>query len=137
MIVKKAGGMMEFIPTPKEKREGVLRDHTLNLLANVDRRLRRIEEAAGTAPDDAEAFTRTMAAIRNEETQNQTLFNQILPVPRMSAASVLPTPVENIPNAPEVQLWLSVPIRTDPGRLNPSSASATWHTPLYRSVPTS
>ena len=44
-------------------------------------------------------------------------FSQILPVPRMNAASVLPTPVENIPNAPEVHVWESVPNSTVPGRL--------------------
>ncbi len=57
-------------------------------------------------------------------------FTHILPVPMISAASVLPTPVENMPNAPEVQLWLSVPTSSEPGLLNPSSASAMWHTPL-------
>ena len=48
----------------------------------------------------------------------------------MSAASVLPMPVENRPKAPDVHVWLSVPKSVVPGRLNPYSASAMWQTPL-------
>jgi len=43
--------MTEFIPSPKEKRDGVIRNHVLDLLANLDERLRRIEEAAGFFKD--------------------------------------------------------------------------------------
>ena len=57
-------------------------------------------------------------------------LSQVLPVPRMNAASVLPTPVANWPNAPAVQVWLSVPSRISPGRTWPSSGSALWQTPL-------
>src|SRR5436305_6405421 len=58
-------------------------------------------------------------------------FTHSLPVPMMKPASVLPMPVANSPNAPAVQVWLSVPKRTTPGRVWPSSGSAMWHTPLY------
>lgn len=43
-----------------------------------------------------------------------------LPVPRMNPASVLPTPVANWPNAPALQVWLSVPKSTSPGLQWPS-----------------
>ena len=41
MIVRRQGGLTEFIPSPQEKRDGVLRDHTLELLANLDARIAR------------------------------------------------------------------------------------------------
>ena len=67
MIVRRQGGLTEFIPSPQEKREGILRDHTLDLLANLDARMRRIEELHGIEPETAEAFSELMALIRREE----------------------------------------------------------------------
>ena len=67
MIVRRQGGLTEFIPSPQEKRDGVLRDHTLELLANLDARMRRIEELHGIEPEAAEAFSELMALIRREE----------------------------------------------------------------------
>ena len=67
MIVRRQGGLTEFIPSPQEKREGILRDHTLDLLANLDTRMRRIEERHGIALDAAEAFAGLMVRIRREE----------------------------------------------------------------------
>jgi len=67
MIVRRQGGLTEFIPSPQEKREGVLRDHTLELLANLDARMRRIEERHGISSNDAEEFVGLMARIRREE----------------------------------------------------------------------
>ena len=67
MIVKRSGGMTEFIPSPTEKRDGVIRNHVLDLLANLDERLRRIEEAAVLPTDLAYAFAEAMALITREE----------------------------------------------------------------------
>ena len=67
MIVRRQGGLTEFIPSPQEKRDGILRDHTLDLLANLDARMRRIEERHGISPNDAEEFAGLMARIRREE----------------------------------------------------------------------
>lgn len=67
MIVRRQGGLTEFIPSPQEKREGILRDHSLDLLANLDARMRRIEELHGIEPEAAEAFCELMALIRREE----------------------------------------------------------------------
>ncbi len=66
MIVRRQGGLTEFIPSPQEKRDGVLRDHTLELLANLEARMRRIEERHGISPDAAEAFAGLMARIKRE-----------------------------------------------------------------------
>ena len=63
------GGLTELIPSPQEKREGVLRDHALDLLANLDARLGRIEAEHGIAPEEAEEFRALMARIRREEAE--------------------------------------------------------------------
>jgi len=78
MIVKRSGGMTEFIPSPTEKRDGVIRNHVLDLLANLDQRLRRIEEAAGLPADMADAFADTMALIFHEEAHVQRLNEKLL-----------------------------------------------------------
>jgi len=67
MLVRRQGGLTEFIPSPQDKRDGVLRDHTLELLANLDARMRRIEERHGISPDAAEMFAGLMARIEREE----------------------------------------------------------------------
>ena len=67
MIVRRQDGLTKYIPSPQEKRDGVLRDHTLELLANLDARMRRIEERHGISPNAAEAFAGLMARIKREE----------------------------------------------------------------------
>ena len=78
MIVKRRGGMVEFIPSPSEKRDGAIRNHTLALLANLDARIRRIEEAAGILPDLADDFRSLMSRIEHEEMQIQRLNDELL-----------------------------------------------------------
>lgn len=46
MIVRRQEGMTEFIPSPHEKREGLIRDHALELLADVATQARLAEEFA-------------------------------------------------------------------------------------------
>ena len=67
MIVRRAGGLTEFIPSPQEKRDGVLRDHALDLVSNLEARLRRIEKLLGILADGVTEFADLMAAIRHEE----------------------------------------------------------------------
>jgi len=69
MIVRQQGGLTEFIPSPQEKREGMLRDHTLRMLDNLDARLKRIEEKLGLPLNEAEAFSKVMARIHKEEAE--------------------------------------------------------------------
>lgn len=78
MIVRKAGGMIEFIPSPQEKRVGVLRDHALDLLALLDARLRRIEEQLGIPLDRATVFAELMASIRREEKEAEKINQQLI-----------------------------------------------------------
>lgn len=67
MIVRKKGGLTEFVPSPREKRGGILRDHALDLLANLDGRVRRIEERLELPAEEAEAFAGLMDLIQREE----------------------------------------------------------------------
>ena len=71
MIVRRAGGLTEFILSPQEKREGTIRDHALGLLANLDARLRRLEEGLGLPDEEARAFAETMARVRSGEQENE------------------------------------------------------------------
>lgn len=80
MITRRSGGMTEFIPSPSEKRDGVIRNHVLDLLANLDERLRRIEEAAGLPADLADAFADAMALIIHEEAHIRRLNEALLDV---------------------------------------------------------
>lgn len=73
MLVKRRGGMTEFIPSPSEKRDGVIHNHVLGLLANLDVRLRQLEHAAGMPPDLADEFADTMVLIHREEQHVQQL----------------------------------------------------------------
>ena len=69
MITRRQGGLTELILSPREKREAVLRDHALDLLANLDTRLGRIEAHLGLSADEARAFRDPMVRIRREETE--------------------------------------------------------------------
>ncbi|HUT54335.1 MAG TPA: VrlD [bacterium] len=78
MIVRRAGGLTEFIPSPQEKRDGVLRDHALDLLANLEARVRRIEKRLGIPPEAATEFANLMAAIRREEHEAGRINQELL-----------------------------------------------------------
>jgi hypothetical protein len=56
MIVRRKGALTEFIPSPQEKREGLIRDHILGLVENLHRRIERLEREVGLPAEDAEAF---------------------------------------------------------------------------------
>lgn len=78
MITRRSGGMTEFIPSPSEKRDGVIRNHVLDLLANLDERLRRIEEAVDLPTDLADEFSSAMARITFEEAHVRRLNEALL-----------------------------------------------------------
>jgi hypothetical protein len=62
--------MTELIPSPQEKREGVLRDHALALLANLEARL-------GLSAQEAGAFRAFMERIRREESEARRIHRQM------------------------------------------------------------
>ena len=78
MIVRRKGGMTEFIPSPQEKRDGLIRDHALGLLENLHQRLARLERASGLPPDEAKAFVALLTRMRADESRNLELHTSLI-----------------------------------------------------------
>jgi hypothetical protein len=78
MIVRRQGGLTEFIPSPREKREDVIRDHALDLLANLDARLQRMEKVLNLPAEEAAAFAEIMKRIRREETETRRINRKLM-----------------------------------------------------------
>ena len=67
MIVRRKGGLTEFIPTPQEKRDGLIRDHALGLLENLHQRLARLERASKLpAADESRNLERHTSLITSD-----------------------------------------------------------------------
>ncbi len=67
MLVKRRGGMTEYIPTPKEKREALVRDHFTEVVELLHKRLVRLEQAFDLPKEDAAACASLLARMREEE----------------------------------------------------------------------
>ena len=78
MIVRRKGGLTEFIPSPQEKRDGLIRDHALGLLENLHQRLARLERASKLPATEAEAFTALLARMRADESRNLELHASLI-----------------------------------------------------------
>ncbi len=78
MIVRQEGGLTEFIPSPREKREGVIRDYALELMANLDARLQRIETKLDLPSEEAAVFAEIMKRIQEEETETRLINRKLL-----------------------------------------------------------
>jgi len=78
MIVRQQGGLTEFIPSPREKREGVIRDNALELMANLNTRLQRIETELALPREEAADFTEIMKRIQQEETETRRINRNLL-----------------------------------------------------------
>ena len=57
-------------------------------------------------------------------------LNHAFPVAIPAAMSVLPTPVENAPSAPYVQVCESAPMITSPATVNPCSGKSACSIPI-------
>ena len=68
----------KLIPTPQEKRDGLIRDHALGLLENLHQRLARLERASKLPADEAEAFTALLARMRADESRNIELHASLI-----------------------------------------------------------
>ncbi len=78
MIVKRRGGMTEFIPSPQEKRENLVRDHSFNLIENLHHRLSRLEGELGLPLNEAEACTAFLEKIKRDESQIEELHTSLI-----------------------------------------------------------
>ena len=78
MIVQRRSGMTEFIPSPQEKREGLVRDHSFNLIENLHQRLKRLEEELGLPLKDAEACSAFLEKLKQDESRNTAIHNELL-----------------------------------------------------------
>lgn len=78
MIVRRKGGLTEFIPSPKEKREGLIRDHVLGLLENLHLRLERLERDAGLPVAEAKTFTELLSRMKADEYNNLDLYTNLM-----------------------------------------------------------
>ena len=81
LLSRSNGGLTEFIPTPAEKRDGVLRDHALDLMRNLHTRLRRLEDGLGMDTSMAGAFDGILARIGNEEDEARRVHEESLTRP--------------------------------------------------------
>ena len=78
MIVRRTGGLTEFIPSPREKREGIIRDHVLGLLENLHRRLIRLELETGLPAEEAKVFEALFMRIQTDEDRNLGLHTSLV-----------------------------------------------------------
>lgn len=78
MIVRRQGGLTEFIPSPSEKREGVIRDYALELMANLNARLQRMETELDLPSEEAAAFAEIIKRIQQEETETRQINRKLL-----------------------------------------------------------
>ncbi len=76
MIVHRCGGMTEFIPSVREKREGLIHDHILELAGLLHERLSRIEEICGLEGEETARCRLLLHRIRAEEGQTRDLQRQ-------------------------------------------------------------
>jgi hypothetical protein len=77
MIVKRRGGMTEFIPSVREKREGLIHDHILELAGLLHERLGRIEEIFDLEGEEAARCRLLLDRIRVEEGQTRALHRRL------------------------------------------------------------
>lgn len=78
MIVNRIGGMTEFIPSPKEKREDLIRDNSLDLIEKLHQRIERLEKEMGVPLEEAVTFIAALDNVKMEETKNKKLNERLI-----------------------------------------------------------
>jgi hypothetical protein len=73
MIVKRLAGFVELIPSPAEKKREVVGDHVLDLLANLNARLSRVEERLALEVPEREDFDGRVERIERDLAENEAL----------------------------------------------------------------
>ncbi len=77
MLVKQRGGMTEYIPSPREKREALVRDHFTEVAELLHKRLTRLEQEFGLPDDEAQACASRLDRIRGEEQRTVRLNREL------------------------------------------------------------
>ena len=77
MLVKRRGGMTEYIPTPKEKREALVRDHFTEVVELLHKHLVRLEQAFELPEEEAEVCDSLLSRIREEEQRTLLLSREL------------------------------------------------------------
>jgi len=80
MFVKRVGGMTEFIPSPKEKREDLIRDNSLDLIEKLHLRIERLEKEMGIPPEEGNIFFAALDNMKTKETINKKLHEEMVKV---------------------------------------------------------
>lgn len=89
MLTKRNAGLTEFIPTPQEKRDGLIRDHVLELVSLLHERLSAIEGAETPSSEQAYRCHELLRQIAAEEMLSVDINRQLLACerPRSDLAS--------------------------------------------------
>lgn len=87
--------MTEFIPSPQEKREGLIRNHSFNLIENLHHWLSQLEEELGLPLDEAEACTVFLDKIKQDETRNAVIHTNLI----TQVATLTPDPIPSVKNS--------------------------------------
>jgi hypothetical protein len=77
MIVRHKGGLTEFIPSPQEKREGLIRDHVLGLIEKLHMRIKKLEQNTGLPLVETKRFEDLLHHIKKDESRNHELHNRL------------------------------------------------------------
>ena len=70
MRVRQAGGMVEFIPSPQEKRDGLIREYSIELQEFLHQRLSRLEYLLQVESPEARKCEFLFQEIAKEERAN-------------------------------------------------------------------
>ncbi len=79
MLTRRTGGLTEYIPTPQEKRDGLIRDHTLALLRNLHERVCLIERSLRLPDNLAQNFGQIWKQIEEGEAEAWRICSQTPP----------------------------------------------------------
>ncbi len=77
MRVRQAGGMVEFIPSPQEKRDGLIREYSIELQELLHQRLSRLEDLLQVENPEAQKCEFLFQEITKEERANIALNRTI------------------------------------------------------------
>ena len=64
MHIRKSGGMTEFIPSPRERKDNLIRDHVFDLLENLHQRLEKVEQALALPQEEARTCSKHLHQIK-------------------------------------------------------------------------